>query len=165
MIPLNAEEFQKFNSYFDLIQQKSTDVAPHTSEIIRSLIYIILNEIDDVHYRHLPEKETVTDQNSNLLSQFKILLTKHFMEERKISFYAEKMNLTPKYFSTVIKEVSGKTAGTWINEMLLLESKVRLQNRKHSISQIADSLNFSDPSHFGKFFKKHTGRSPLEYRS
>lgn len=165
VIPLNAEEFQKFTAYFDLIQQKSTDVAPHTSEIIRSLIYIILNEIDDVHYHHLPEKEAVTDQNLNLLSQFKILLAKHFMEERQVSFYAEKMNLTPKYFSTVIKEVSGKTAGTWINEMLLLESKVRLQNKKQSIAQIADRLNFSDPSHFGKFFKKHTGRSPLEYRS
>lgn len=165
VILLNAEEFQMFTAYFDLIQQKSTDVAPHTSEIIRSLIYIILNEIDDVHYRHLPEREVVTDQNLNLLSEFKILLAKHFMEERQVSFYAEKMNLTPKYFSTVIKEVSGKTAGTWINEMLLLESKVRLQNKKQSIAQIADSLNFSDPSHFGKFFKKHTGRSPLEYRS
>lgn len=165
VIPLNAEEFQMFTAYFDLIQQKSTDVAPHTSEIIRSLIYIILNEIDDVHYRHLPEREVVKDQNLNLLSEFKILLAKHFMEERQVSFYAEKMNLTPKYFSTVIKEVSGKTAGTWINEMLLLESKVRLQNKKQSIAQIADSLNFSDPSHFGKFFKKHTGRSPLEYRS
>ncbi|HPA24769.1 MAG TPA: helix-turn-helix domain-containing protein, partial [Candidatus Cloacimonas sp.] len=59
----------------------------------------------------------------------------------------------------------GKTAGAWINEMLLLESKVRLQDKSQSIAQIAYDLNFSDPSHFGKFFKKHTGASPLEYKS
>ena len=49
--------------------------------------------------------------------------------------------------------------------MVLLESKVRLQNHEQSIYQIAYDLNFSDPSHFGKFFKKHTGLSPMEYRN
>ena len=82
-----------------------------------------------------------------------------------LSFYADKMHLTPKYFSTIIKKVSGKTAGAWINEMLLLESKVRLQNKDQTITQISYDLNFSDPSHFGKFFKKHIGISPLGYRS
>jgi len=73
--------------------------------------------------------------------------------------------LTTKYFSTLIKDVSGKTAGAWINEMLVLEARVRLQNPEQSIAQIAYELNFSDPSHFGRFFKKHVGVSPLEYRS
>ena len=75
------------------------------------------------------------------------------------------MHLTPKYFSSLIKQDSGKTAGEWISEMLLLESKVRLQDKSQSIAQIAYDVNFSDPSHFGKFFKKHTGMSPLKYRS
>lgn len=165
VIALDAKKFPQFASYFNLIHQKSLDAAPHTSAIIRSLIYIVLNEIDDVHNSIKKESDTSVNKESHILSQFKMLLSENFIENRHVSFYADKLNLTPKYFSTVIKKVSGKTAGTWINEMLLLESKVRLQNKERSIAQIAYDLDFSDPSHFGKFFKKHVGVSPLEYRS
>lgn len=165
VVTLDSTQYQNFKTYFDLIHTKSHDPASHTSEIIRNLIYIVLNEIDDVHQSQNPDPSPAIDKGINILSQFKTLLAEHFIEERQISFYADKMHLTPKYFSTIIKEVSGKTAGAWINEMLLLESKVRLQNKDQSITQIAYDLNFSDPSHFGKFFKKHVGISPLEYRS
>lgn len=166
---LNPDQFQKFQSLFDLIHNKSLETGQHTSAIIRSLIYIILNEIDEIHQSQgsirTSTADAQADKNQHLLAQFKTLLADHFIEERNVSFYADKMFLTPKYFSTVIKEASGKTAGAWINEMLLLESKVRLQNKNQSIAQIADHLRFSDPSHFGRFFKKHTGLSPLAYRN
>lgn len=165
VVALDSSQYQKFSTYFELIHGKIFNTAPNTSDIIRSLIYIVLNEIDDVHQQQPPGQSPDADKGIHILSQFKALLADHFIEERKVSFYADKMHLTPKYFSTVIKEVSGKTAGAWINEMLLLEAKVRLQNKAHSIAQIAYDLDFSDPSHFGKFFKKHTGISPLEYRS
>lgn len=165
VVALNPAQYQNFKTYFDLIHNKSQDPAPHTSEIIRSLIYIVLNEIDDVHQSQKPGPPAAIDKGNHILSQFKTLLAQHFIDERQVSFYADKMHLTPKYFSTIIKEASGKTAGAWINEMLLLESKVRLQNKDQTIAQIAYDLNFSDPSHFGKFFKKHIGISPLEYRS
>jgi len=165
VVALDSTQYQNFKTYFDLIHTKSHDPAPHTSEIIRNLIYIVLNEIDDVYQSLNTAPSAAIDKGTNILSQFKTLLVEHFIEERQVSFYAEKMHLTPKYFSTIIKEVSGKTAGAWINEMLLLESKVQLQNKEQSIAQIAYNLNFSDPSHFGKFFKKHVGISPLEYRN
>lgn len=165
VVTLDSIQYQKFKTYFDLIHEKSFETAPHTSDIIRSLTYIILHEIDDVHLSRNPDQSHIVDKDTHILAQFKALLAEHFIEERQVAFYADKMHLTPKYFSTIIKEVSGKTAGAWINEMLLLESKVRLQNKKQSIARIADDLHFSDPSHFGKFFKKHTGVSPLEYRS
>src|SRR5690606_876283 len=165
VVALDSTQYQNFKTYFDLIHTKSHDPAPHTSEIIRSLIYIVLNEIDDVYQRQNPASSPAIDKGTNILSQFKTLLAEHFIEERHVAFYADKMHLTPKYFSTIIKEVSGKTAGAWINEMLLLESKVQLQNKDKSIAQIAYDLKFSDPSHFGKFFKKHVGISPLQYRN
>lgn len=164
VVPLNDLQFQQFKSYFDLIHEKSHEAAPHTTAIIRSLIYIVLHELEDVHHSLEAAASPTVDKATHILSQFKALLSEHFIEERKVSFYADKLNLSPKYFSTVIKEASGKTAGTWINEILLLESKVRLQNKEQSIAQIAYDLDFSDPSHFGKFFKKHTGLSPLAYR-
>lgn len=165
VVSLTSEQFQLFDNYFNVIQKKSLENAPHTSDIIRSLIYIVLSELNDVHNSISKENPTKIDKKSHILSEFKSLLAKHFIEERKVSFYAEKLNLTPKYFSTLIKEASGKTAGAWINEMLLLEAKVRLKNKDQSVAQIAYNLNFSDPSHFGKFFKKHTGVSPMEFRS
>lgn len=165
IIALKAEQFEQFKIYFELIHRKSLEDATHTSAIVRSLIYVLINEIEDVYQSENDSASNSFDNNTHLLSQFKKLLSENFLEERQVAFYAEKMNLTPKYFSTLIKEVSGKTAGTWISEMLLLESKVRLQNKGQSIAEIAYDLDFSDPSHFGKFFKKHLGISPLEYRN
>jgi len=67
--------------------------------------------------------------------------------------------------SAAIKEASGKTAGDWMTEMLMLEAKVLLQDKQLTIAQIADQLKFIDPSHFGKFFKAQTGVSPLAFRN
>lgn len=165
VIELTIKQFELFKSYFDLIHEKSTENDVHTSEIVRSLIYIILNEIDAIHHIQDINKPASTNRESVILSQFKRLLAKNFIQKRQVSFYAGKLHLTPKYFSTLIKQASGKTAGEWINEMLLLEAKVRLQNPESTIAQIAYDLNFSDPSHFGKFFKKHTGKSPIQFRN
>ncbi len=165
IVELTAQEFKLFKSYFDLIHEKSIENDLHTSEIVRSLIYIILNEIDSIHRSKNKDKTTEVSRGNAVLFEFKRLLTKHFIHERQVSFYAEKLHLSPKYFSTLIREVSGKTASEWINEMLLLEAKVLLQNPELTIAQIAYNLNFSDPSHFGKFFKKHSGKTPLQFRS
>lgn len=164
-IPLDENQFDLFNTYFDLIRAKTADKTVSQPQVIRSLIDIILNEIEAAHKKQSIENPVTVDRNTAVLSEFKALLAKHFIEERQVSFYAEKLHLTPKYFSTIIREVSGKTAGSWINEMLVLESKVRLQNPQFTVAQIAYDLNFSDPSHFGRFFKKHVGLTPLEYRN
>ena len=92
------------------------------------------------------------------------MLAKEFSRHRSLSFYANKLNTTSKYLSEVVKKQTGKTAGEWIEHTVILEAKVLLQNRELGIAQVSDLLNFSDQSVFGKFFKTHTGISPLEYR-
>lgn len=86
------------------------------------------------------------------------------MRHRNVSYYAQKLFVSPKYLSTVIKEESRKTAGEWIDEMVLLEAKILLQNKELTIAQVADQLSFNDQSTFGKFFKNLTSHSPLDYR-
>jgi len=81
-----------------------------------------------------------------------------------VQHYADELNVSRKYLSEVIKKHSGKTASDWISEMVILEAKVLLQNKKMSINQISDLLHFSDQSVFGRFFKNYEGISPLEYR-
>ena len=85
-------------------------------------------------------------------------------QERNVRFYARRLNITPKYLSTVSKDVSGKTAARWIDEAVILEAKSLLRYSGMSIQEIAYHLNFSTQSFFGKYFKQHTGYSPSRFK-
>ena len=165
IIDLDALQHLSFLNYFELIEKKISDSAPHTPDIIRSFIYILLNELDDITSSRSIAQAPVVSRNELLFKEFKTLLTQYFIEERQLTFYSEKLHVTPKYLSAAVKEASGKTAGDWIADMLILEAKVLLQDKKLTIAQIAYTLKFTDPSHFGKFFKSQTGLSPLLYRN
>jgi len=165
IIELDELQHLKFMNYFQLIEQKIEDSASHTPDIIRSFIYILLNELDDITSSRSIAQIPAIGRNEKLLLEFKTLLAEYFIDERQLAFYAEKSHVTSKYLSAAVKEASGKTAGDWIDEMLILEAKVLLLNKQLTIAQIADKLKFTDPSHFGKFFKNQTGQSPLMYRN
>jgi AraC-like DNA-binding protein len=74
------------------------------------------------------------------------------------------MNVTANYLSQSVKAASDKNALSFINERLLDEAKSIIQFTDLDIAEIAYQLNFSDPANFGKFFKKHTNQTPLEFR-
>ena len=99
-----------------------------------------------------------------LFDEFMSLLQQYNKRERNVSFYAKQLNITPKYLSSVVKEVSGKTAARWIDESVILEAKALLKYSGMSIQEIAYHLNFSTQSFFGKYFKQHTGTSPSRYK-
>lgn len=92
------------------------------------------------------------------------LVKENFREHRDTGFYADKMCLTPKYLSKVIKAETGRTVSDWVEEYTVLEAKVMLRRTNMTVSQIADELNFPSQSFFGKYFKRLTGLSPKEYR-
>ena len=92
-------------------------------------------------------------------------LRQHYASERSIGFYAEQVCLTPKYLSQVVYAVSGRYAGEWIRDYVILEAKALLRIRQYSIQQISDMLNFANQSFFGAYFKKATGFTPSEYRN
>ncbi|MDR1937401.1 MAG: helix-turn-helix domain-containing protein [Tannerellaceae bacterium] len=103
-------------------------------------------------------------RREEIMNRFLQLLFEHVGEQHLVTFYAEKLCITPQYLSLVLKEVTGKPANKWIDEALVVEAKVLLKAPQTTIQQVADALNFSDQSTFGKFFKKNTGISPTEYR-
>jgi AraC family transcriptional regulator, transcriptional activator of pobA len=149
-----------------MTQIKNTLASPHIHEqaIIRSYISLLIHEIDAAHQTRNSRDNEKAQPSKILVDRFKVILSEEFKRQRSVSFYAEKLNITPKYFSSVIKEQTGKTAGEWIDEMVTLEAKVLLQNKALTIAQVADQLNFNDPSTFGKFFKTNANLSPLDYR-
>lgn len=102
-----------------------------------------------------------------LMFLFIQLLDKHCKEEHSVTFYANQLCVSPEHLSTVLKSLSGKTVTKWISEALMHQAQKLLRDLDHELTlqQIADLLNFSDQSAFGKFFKKNTGMSPMAYRT
>jgi len=111
-----------------------------------------------------PELNKPLNRKEEIFHDFLTLLENFYTQERSISFYADRMCLTPKYLSTIIKEVSGKHGMQWIDEYVSLEAKALLRNSTLSVKQVSDQLNFPSQSMFGRFFKKMTGYSPKQYK-
>lgn len=165
IIPLSEEQMKRFSAIYDLLRATIREGHPYTDNIVRSYLNIILCETD-VAAAHLKEANPGNSSRTHpLLANFKNLLSKEVLQQHSVRFYASHLNVTPKYLSEVIKEQTGRTAGEWIDQTLILEAKVLLQRKDLSISQISDLLHFSDQSVFGKFFKVNTGMSPLTYRN
>lgn len=118
---------------------------------------ILLHEPDEIKGRNLHQEE--------ITSNFVKLLEKNILVSRKVEYFADKMNLTPKYLSTVIKLTTGRTASAWIDDYTMLEARHMLRTTDKTIQQISYELGFSSPSHFSKFFKDKKGITPKEARS
>ena len=100
--------------------------------------------------------------NSSTYGQFRRLLVADFREMRSVSAYADQLNLTPKALNEAVKKQSGGTASEHIYKQIILEAK-RLLLLGSSVKEVAFSLQFDDPGHFSKFFKKQVGSSPADF--
>ncbi len=104
-------------------------------------------------------------RQEELFSKFLELLQTHHKEQRSITFYANELCVTPKYFSAVIKKISGQSPMDWINDYVIREAKAMLRFSNTSIQEIAWAMNFSSQTFFGKYFKRLTGTTPGEFRN
>lgn len=152
---------QSITASIRFIQQKCLEEQTYKDDVLRNLINSLLYEIAAIY----TETSTANLSRSQLLvTDFKRLVSTHFMKERGLKFYADQLFITPKHLTETLREVTGKTAGDWISEAVTLEAKVLLQSPSLNISQISDMLHFADQSTFGKFFKNQTGMSPATYK-
>jgi AraC family transcriptional activator of pobA len=163
VLKLDEPAVNRIAPIFNLI--KTTFNVGHANEsvIMRSYSYLLIHEIDAMH-KSASTSSLQSDEQSSIFIKFRNLLTREFWRQRSVSFYANNLNITPKYLSEVIKKQTGKTAGEWIDHAVILEAKVLLQNKELGVAQVSDKLHFSDQSVFGKFFKSNEGISPAEYR-
>lgn len=104
------------------------------------------------------------DRKQDVFNNFIRLVRANYTKERSIRFYADRLCLTPKYFSNIIFRISGRYAGEWINDYVILDAKALLKTNKYTVSQISDMLNFANPSFFGQYFKRNVGCTPAEYQ-
>ena len=136
----------------------------YTREICKSLLYVLLLEISDEYRKQEGMQAASRMKQEKLSDDFFLLLAKWYKKERRVGFYADKLNRTPKYLSTAIKSLTGRSATEWINETVIREIKVMLKTSDMTVLQISEAMNFPNPSAFVQFFKQHTGTTPLKYR-
>lgn len=116
------------------------------------------------NHKHFEMTDRPLSRNEILVKDFLDLVSLNFKRHRGMEFYAQKMFLTPKYLSKLIKQTSGKSGNRWINDYVILEAKALLKSTNMTIQQISNELNFANQSFFGSYFKKHVGISPKQYR-
>ena len=143
---------------------KIPDDMPFRSDVIRNSFIEILYDLLLSNNSRKDLEPPKRDSKFELTTRFLDLLSEFFRTERQVIFYAGKLFITPRHLSQVVKSVTGKTAGELIDEIVIGEAKILLANHSLNVSGVAEALNFSNSSFFGKYFKKNTNLSPSVYR-
>jgi AraC family transcriptional regulator, transcriptional activator of pobA len=180
--PAIEEEFPFFdNLHTDVLEitpRRFSELSPHFEDVFVSYenstdsthrvtclkLLALLYQLKDIAAFSQYEQRAVTQQQA-LLKKFIRLLNNHYIEKRTVEEYAQLLSVSANHLSQAIKLASGKNALTHINERLLSEAKSLISFTELDMAEIAYRLAFSDPANFGKFFKKHTGMTPLKFRA
>lgn len=161
VIKIADEKFADLQSYYRFIYKESKEESKYRLEIVQSIFYALILEILAEYEKAFEVGDTTSDIKANNLSdRFFRLLATNYKTNRSVKFYADKLNLTPKYLSTAIKRITGRPILDWIHEAILIDAKMLLRTTDMTVQEISEQLNFSSPSAFVQFFKKHTGKTP-----
>jgi AraC-like DNA-binding protein len=163
VVELDEESLEGMVSYYNMLKRiVKVKENPHRLEVAR---YLTLAFFYGIGFAiHKPDTDKKSTHYEMLVEKFIGLIQAQYKQERSLEFYANQLCLTPKHLSKVIKETTHKTANDWIDEHVILEAKALLKSTNMTTQQISEELNFSDQSFFGKYFKRHTGMSPREYK-
>ncbi|WP_348822163.1 AraC family transcriptional regulator [Flavobacterium aestuarii] len=160
-------EFTKteFTEIVDIIHKIETEQkrADKNPSIVQAYLSILLAQVQ----RHIQTKNNTAASKKYLIQfkQFKVILEKHFAENKTASFYADQLNITPHHLNLICKEIANITATGIIRARSILEAKRFLTFTSKTISEIAFELNFTDSSYFSKTFKSVTNQTPLDFKT
>ena len=169
---LSDTNFSIFEILYKQIFNEFQNESTYKNKVLGNLFVVLLLKIKEQFWNsYNPIEEG--DRNSQIVKSFKQLLEREFnkiivSEEVSIAFqvqdYANELNLHPNYLNTIIKSKTGRTVNDWISKRSISTAKSLLKNTSLSAKEITYKLGFSEPTHFSRFFKKHTKQSPSVYR-
>ncbi len=163
--PLKPEEFSILWDNTGLLSQtlKSHDKIEFSQEIgvnyLSIIIYFLMSFAPFSGY----EQQGKMSRSQQIVYDFIMLVSEHYLTHKSVQFYAQKLGISMRHLSSVLKQENGKTANEIISEFILNEAKAQLSGTSKSINTIADNLQFSDSYSFSHFFKKHQKISPIQY--
>ena len=167
-IILNDEALSFAEEYFSLAKRILTSDKNNKRDILRSLMtsftYVTIDLWQEQLSLSQPDESKSSTRVNQIFERFIALVTEYHTAERGMAFYADKLCLTPKYLSKLVKQASGRSAPDWIDAFVILEAKNMLKYTDMAIKEIVYALHFPNQSVFYKFFKAHTGLTPSEYR-
>ncbi len=164
-IHLDPHYFKIVYDAFLLMNEVSKTNLERRKDVIASLMMTISTIVDENIEKYNPDVILRNSAHSKMFETFYDLIKVHYRESREVSYYARFFHLTPKYFSTVIKQTTGMSPIEWINGYMIIEAKKMLTaERGKSIQQIAYGLGFSNQASFCRFFKQMEGISPKYFR-
>lgn len=166
-VRLTQKDFELAGSLIQyIITLLRTEVSYKKEAILSalsSLFYILLGSWTTETAETAPA--ALSNRSKVIFDKFMRLVMDYHTQYRNVGFYAEKLCLTPKYLSKIIKTATGRSAPEWIDSYVILEAKNLLKHSGTPIKEIVFKLNFPNQSVFYKFFKAHTGMTPTEYRN
>jgi len=163
VIPLDEEALNGMIYNFEMLKKTVQGKDhPYRLEVAKHLALAFLYGVGEFFHKFNDKKKKT--HHELLVENFLQLVQLHHKEQRGLEFYADKLCLTSKHLSKVVREVSGRPANDWIDEYVVLLAKALLKSTNMTIQQIGDELNFPSQSFFGKYFKRVTGMSPREYK-
>ncbi len=163
---LSDEEYRRLLDYVALLEAKiRMDDSPFKQQKLCSLLQTLNFEMLEIQHSRTNGMSFKKSRKEELMARFILLVSDQFRHHRDVTYYANELCITPKHLSAVVKEITGRPAGEWIDQYVIMEAKVLLRTTDYSIQQVASSLNFANQSFFGKYFKHVTGISPTTYRN
>ena len=165
---IHADELavKRARHYFDLIKNHLS--CPETPHKQLSLRLLLASMAYDLHDMNKSQKEELLHQTyssgENILRRFMQHLHDPAQPYLNVNGYANLFSITPKYFSSICKRLTGQTANQLISEEIVRSAQITLRDSSKSIKQIAAMMGFKNQSHFGRFFRQQTGMSPQQYR-
>lgn len=138
----------------------------YRSQIMYLLIrHILLNLCDKVRRNYIRSQEEGGRRKRELYDRFVKLIAAHFTERRDVAFYAQELCISMSYLASVTRTVMGETPKETIDKWIVQEIKLMLVFSDLSLQQISDRMSFPDQSYLSRYFKHHTGSSPIAYRN
>lgn len=165
-IEVDDETMHNILELHSVIIKQHNEKLKYKDKIIKSLLLALMLKVASYY---TPESGIIVHKESTreeeLTKKFFDLLINNFRTEKNLSFYADKLCLTPNYLSSVIKKSTGSSIQEWIKNVIIMEAKNKLKTTDMTVLQISEELNFANPSFFGRFFKQYVGVTPFKYRN
>ncbi len=163
---LTDDDVKLLDDYFQLLCRRMRDPSPVLySNIVRSLVSTMMLEILSMMRRQEPENTVTTGvHRQRLANEFMRLVEQSDGRIRKVDDFANQLNITPKYLSTLLKETMNRRPSEMIHFYTLKAIEHRLRYTDMTMQEIANDLNFANASFFGKYFKEHAGMTPMDFR-
>ena len=165
IIELKEQPAQLLKDYFSLLVKTYGFCGPKLNkDILNHLLSGVLLGVGAM-YKDKTLNKTNLSKAEQISKNFNHLVMQNYNTQRNVAWYAKKLGITPAHLSTIVKQTTDKTCVEIITSMVIMDAKAQLKSTDLSIHDIAYSLNFTNMSFFGKYFKRHVGMGPLEYRN